>query len=162
MNAITKEKIQDINATLKFKPSKKQIVVEEEKISTRRKRQREEQKQQKRQAAMEFEKAAKDIYLEEKLQDRVAFNDVVQEPPRISALPKARFRTPATLPTSVSSKQQEARQNIDDLKRKHQQRRLGHSAATRIALEEERNRAIASYRAVKQRKQMAVLAMQPS
>ncbi|KAG0748438.1 hypothetical protein G6F57_003230 [Rhizopus arrhizus] len=94
------------------------------------------------------------------LKDKVKFGEVADAPPIFSKIPKARGRGKETLEEKTKQAEgeeskgyeSEEDQNMKQLKASHKRKIQNMSAAARIQLDNERERAIAAYRAKKAKK----------
>ncbi|KAI8875405.1 hypothetical protein K501DRAFT_263850 [Backusella circina FSU 941] len=95
------------------------------------------------------------------LEDKVKFGEVVDAPPTLNKVPKARGRGKETLETKTkeavqqkkeSGYESEEDENMKLLKASHKRKLQNMSAAAKIQLDLERDRAIETYRAKKQKR----------
>jgi hypothetical protein len=131
-----------------------------------------ERKKRWREKLKEKEKAKKLKKLEEQgldfndLRDDVKFGEVVQQPPTLTAIPKARGKAAQQLAAKVKQTGDEkttaettsvrpksaGEVAVEDVRQQNRRRLKAMSAATRRILEEERERVVEAYRAIKEAK----------
>ncbi|KAI9321512.1 hypothetical protein BX666DRAFT_1902962 [Dichotomocladium elegans] len=122
-------------------------------LSARKKRNREARKQ-KEQAKKQRQRELYGGRDFDDLKDDVKFGEVVDAPPVLSKLPKARGKGKETLEAKTKLAT-EGDQQMEELKASHKRKLQNMSASAKLQLETERERAIELYRAKKAKKMVA-------